>query len=96
MSAIPDIDEDCTCKSRCGICYDSVGLDPEIVCPDCPIHGDSNIAKKRRSEILERIIVPDKPKEELTDAEREAMNEKSIQSSIATYDKDAMRDYGIY
>lgn len=30
----------------CGICIETVGNDPEVECPDCPVHGDR--AKEQR------------------------------------------------
>ena len=35
-------------------------------------------------------------KEDLTEAERDALNEKSIQSTIATYSEDSKNPKGIY
>jgi len=85
LTHIPDINEDCTCDGRCHICkFSSPG--ELVICPDCPIHGWTPTARRKRGEILERITMIDK--EELTDEQREAMNEKSIQSSIATYSQD--------
>ena len=55
MDSIPELNDHCTCKGNCGVCLDAVGYDPEIVCPDCPLHGYSNLAKRRRRDILEEL-----------------------------------------
>ena len=34
---------ECTCMSRgygCPICLDAIGWDPEVNCPNCPVHAE--------------------------------------------------------
>ena len=34
---------ECTCMSRgygCPICLDAIGWDPEVDCPNCPVHAE--------------------------------------------------------
>lgn len=63
MDSIPDLQPHCTCKGACGICQEAIGYDPETVCPDCPIHGYSNLAKRKRRTILEELEKGDSSQE---------------------------------
>lgn len=85
LKSVPDISEDCTCYGKCSICINGLGRSQAVHqdCPDCPIHGNSKLAKSRQRDILERITMPDEKAEEVD------INEKSIQDSIKTYSEES-------
>jgi hypothetical protein len=57
MDKLPDISNECTCNGNCSVCVNAVGRSQAVYleCPDCPIHGKTDVAKSHRTEILKNL-----------------------------------------